>query len=61
MGAPLFRTKDELGMQMKPREAMASRGVLETVRNEGNSLRYGDFSGAAVSSAVEMHMIVSGG
>ena len=34
--------------------------VLETVRNEGNSLRYGGLRGPAASSAVEMHMIVSG-
>jgi hypothetical protein len=34
--------------------------VLETVRNEGNSLRYGGLGGPAASSAVEMHMIVSG-
>ena len=27
--------------------------VLETVRNEGNSLRYGGLSGPAASSAVE--------
>jgi hypothetical protein len=34
--------------------------VLETVRNEGNSLRYRGLGGPAASSAVEMHLIVSG-
>ena len=32
--------------------------VLETVRNQGNTLRYGGLSGPAASAAVEMNMIV---